>query len=121
MAGSGPRLEPKIRTRTWPGSETGLAQGLVRGLSQVSGKRTGRGLSLGWGRDWVGWSRQGPDRGRNLGEDRDQVGSAALVKTWPEPGSGQDQGLRQGSEEAGPERSSGPGHGRALFRGQGMN
>ena len=93
MAWSGPWLQPKVRARTWPESETVSGQGLRRGLSQVSGKRLGSGLRLGRGRDWVEWSRQGLGRGLDLVEDRDQAVAGGLVRAWPEPGSGQDQGL----------------------------
>ena len=46
----------------------------------MSGKKLDWGLSLGRGRDWVGWSRQGLVRGLNPGEGRDQAGAGASVR-----------------------------------------
>ena len=83
MAGSGPRLEPKVRARMWPGYETGSRQGLGQDLARCQGK-LGWDVSLGrgsdWVGDWVGLPRQGLGRVLNLGEDRDQAGAGALVR-----------------------------------------
>ena len=54
----------------------------------MSGKRLGWGLRLGWGRDWVVWSRQGLGRGLNLIENRDQAEVGCLVRAWPETRAG---------------------------------